>query len=222
MAPAESPARVPGRSGRSHSRRGVRSKTASSLWDLRSPLRRDSDRAPGLRARPHLGQRVHMAGLRSEEASKPGRHAPRTCVRHAPRVPAPAALLDPPPRRRDLASTRAPACARWRAGRLELRATAGARRSSASGRALSTASGVLCELCRRRRERRARAARRPSCTRAERGHCACAAALWYPAAPWIPSRRVDDRPPPRGGLRVPRGHRQPRGVHRPLPRRTGG
>ena len=42
------------------------------------------------------------------------------------------------------------------------------------------------------------------------------------AGPWIPVQRVETSiiaAPARGGLRVPRRHREPRGVHRPLPGR---
>ena len=38
------------------------------------------------------------------------------------------------------------------------------------------------------------------------------------APPWTPSPSRHHRQAARGGLRVPRGHRQPRRVHRPLPR----
>ena len=60
----------------------------------------------------------------------------------------------------------------------------------------------------------------------ERGHavrvlpraCACANRLRRRRGPRH-RLAADDRPAARGGLRVPRGHRQPRGVHRPLPGR---
>ena len=83
---------------------------------------------------------------------------------------------------------------------------------------------ALCDLCRRRARRRARALGASSATPSAGTRSGDGAPPEPRAAGTLPrrgsrQRRDHHRPSARGGLRVPRRHRQPRRVHRPLPGR---
>ena len=116
---------------------------------------------------------------------------------------------------------RAAAQERRRAGRRAGLAatTAGAPRWSASACTASRDGALICELCRPRRDDRPERSERRAPLRAR----ATRSGAGPPdrAAGTLPrrgsrQRRDHDRPAARGGLRVPRRHRQPRRVQRPL------
>ena len=117
------------------------------------------------------------------------------------------------------------ASARSPAGRHALRGLRAHAAGRRAGPPATAGRAVVCELCRPLRRDGADALAARPLTRARRAPCAARA----PGAPGagaadrlraavdpVTARR-HDRPPARGGLRVPRRHRQPRGVHRPLP-----
>ena len=141
------------------------------------------------------GLQTHGCALhRAESGTCPlagdlGSSEPRSCAEHR--------------RCRGAARLRAlPPDARWSAS--VVHSTASAWSASCAGR------------CAARRPAAPRSCTRPSTSAPCAAPRAARVSICF-APPWTPSPPRHDRPAARGGLRLPRGHRQPPGVHRPLP-----
>ena len=165
----------------------------------RRPVRaRTASRAPRVRKEPRVGRRTES-------------HAADRASRAGARAPAAAAQRDGARRRRDRCATAT--ARRWSAS-ASTSTTAGACCLRAVPAAAARGAAALEPS--RQRARPHRASRAPE--HARRAAPAGAPGVHYTRGPpWTPSTSRHDRPPARGGLRLPRGHREPPGVHRPLP-----